>query len=290
MSNYPEIISALDEVRLEVENNHGIEFDGEEIATANGIYSIISTQKFLFLAMVFKELLELIKPANSLLQSREVGYRTAVPVIDSLIEDMKNFRKDAVFERIFSTVVETRDQLDLVEPEKRGRPPMDPKVSLKTIFHQCIDVVIKEMSARFTEHNDILTAASLVSELNFESLKPLSRIIELPEEYEVRTAKSFIDRQKESSESDNQSTLKIISSAQSAFPNVFKMLQGVEAIGCSTAVNEASFSSLSRVDNINRTSMSNERLRNLSFLAFESKELKCIDRMVILRLFDGAKN
>lgn len=58
---------------------NGVKFDGDEIVTANGIYSTVTTQKFLFLAHMFKELLELMQPADAMLQTREVGYRTASP-------------------------------------------------------------------------------------------------------------------------------------------------------------------------------------------------------------------
>lgn len=292
-NNYEEIILALEEIRSSTETGHEqeIKFDGDEIATANGIYSIITTQKFLFLAHMFKELLQIFQPVDSLLQSREVGYGAAMLMINSLIEDVKHFRTDEVFNRILSSVTEIREHLELTEPVRRGRPPIaSPQDLLKYKFCKCVDVVIKELTARFTENSDILIAASSVEGMDFKSLQPLSKIIKLPEEWELRSAKSYLDRQRQEAEWQNKSIVQIFKPVKIAFPLVYQMLEAVETIGCSTAVNEASFSSLSRVGTINRMSMSNQRLRDLTFLAFESNEVRTVDKMVILRRFDDAKN
>lgn len=225
-----------------------------------------------------------------MLQTRGVGYRAALPLLNSLILDIENFATDEVFQRILSSVEEIREKLDLTEPMRRGRPTtsMSRTDMLKSVFQKCCGVVIDELRSRFTENSDILIAASDAAELDFESLQPLSRIIDLPEEWEFRSAKAFADRNE--AEGENQSILQMFIPFKSAFPNVYKMLEAVETIGCSTAVNEASFSSLSRVGTINRMSMTNERLRNLTFLAFESKEVKKVEKMTILRKFHDAKN
>lgn len=292
-TNYEEIISALDAIRLSTETENAIKFDGDEIATAGGIYTTATTLKFLFLTHMFMELLQLIQPADTMLQSREVGYRAAMPLINSLIKDIENFKTDVVFNRILSSVVAIRQELDLTEPVRRGRPPaFSPEDLLKRLFHNCVGVVLNELKARFTEFSDILIAASCAAETNFEyeSLQPLAKIINLPEEWELRSAKAFTDRQNAESEKQSQSALQMFDSVKLAFPNVYKMLEAVETIGCSTAVNEASFSSLARVDTINRMSMSNERLRNLTFLAFEAKEVHSVDKMTIIRAFHNAKD
>lgn len=90
---------------------------------------------------MFKELLQLIQPADALLQSREVGYRAAMPIINSLVEDVKHFKTDENFQRIFSKVTEIRDRLDLTEPVRRGRPLVNQSDSLRSMFNNCIGVV-----------------------------------------------------------------------------------------------------------------------------------------------------
>lgn len=289
-NNFEEIVSALDEIRSVTETENEVKFGGDEIATANGLYATVTMQKFLFLAHMFKELLELIQPVDSMLQTRGVGYRAALPLLNSLILDIENFATDEVFQRILSSVKAIRETLELTEPVRRGRPTTSNSDTdmLKSVFQKCCGVVIDELRTRFAENSDILIAASDAAELDFESLQPLSRVIDLPEEWEVRSAKAFADRTKV--EGEEQSFLQMFITFKSAFPNVYKMLEAVETIGCSTAVNEASFSSLSRVGTINRMSMSNVRLRNLTFLAFESKEVQNVEKQTILRKFHDAKD
>lgn len=50
------------------------------------------------------QLLQLIEPVDAILQSRQMGFRSAVPIMNSLIEDVKEFRKNEVLNRIASKV------------------------------------------------------------------------------------------------------------------------------------------------------------------------------------------
>lgn len=75
-----------------------------------------------------------------------------------------------------------------------------------------------------------------------------------------------------------------------AFPNVYKFYAAIDTFGCSTANCEALFSALSQINFPSRLSMSNERMRNLDFLAFEHKRLKNIPMDDILRKFNNKKD
>lgn len=57
-----------------------------------------------------------------------------------------------------------------------------------------------------------------------------------------------------------------------AFAETYNLFDAIETIASSTAINECSFSALSRVDSIRRMSMTDQRLRDLSFIAFEKKK------------------
>lgn len=296
-NNYKEVILTLESVKKENEAEFGFKFDGDELAMAKGIHAVAATQKFLFLALFFKELLQLIEPADAVLQSREMGYRSAMPVINSLIMDITNFRDDTVFDRLISAMNDLRKELNLAETTvSKGRPRIKQveerfpnENALKSLFHKCIDVVLGEMKSRFEENNEILMAASCVEEMEeYESLQPLAQLTTLPKKHEFLSAKAFIER----SETEDQklSNIELLKPVKVGFPDVYKLFEAVETIGCSTAINEASFSSLARVDTAYRISMSNERLRNLSFLAFESNELKVTEKEAILRKFDADKN
>lgn len=120
--NYRQIISTLDSVKPENEAEYGFKFCGDDIAMARGIYLALTTPKFLFMAAAFNELLQLMEPADAILQSCRMGFRSAVPIIiNSLIEDVKKFRKDEVFDRIALSMQNLQDELQLSEPARRGR-------------------------------------------------------------------------------------------------------------------------------------------------------------------------
>lgn len=78
--------------------------------------------------------------------------------------------------------------------------------------------------------------------------------------------------------------------ARDAFPNVYKTYATIESFACSTAICEASFSALTGINLPSRLSMTNERMRNLAFLAFEHERLKSVSIEEVLRKFNGKKN
>ena len=62
-----------------------------------------------------------------------------------------------------------------------------------------------------------------------------------------------------------------------AFSNVYKLAAAVATFGCSVAISERSFSSLSRIDTPHRRSITCGRQRNLVLLAFEKSRTKKVD-------------
>lgn len=70
-----------------------------------------------------------------------------------------------------------------------------------------------------------------------------------------------------------------------AFPLVYKMMAAVDTFGSSTVICECSFSALERVGVPKRLSMNEDRLRNLTFLAFETKRVAKISIDEVLYRF-----
>ena len=73
------------------------------------------------------------------------------------------------------------------------------------------------------------------------------------------------------------------------FLKVYETYAIIETFGCSTAVCKASFSALAQINSPSRLCMTNERMRNLAFLAFEQERLKNIPIGKVLRKFNDAK-
>lgn len=74
-----------------------------------------------------------------------------------------------------------------------------------------------------------------------------------------------------------------------AFPIVYKLYAAIDTFACSTAICEASFSALAQVDIPSRLAMSNSRMRQLAFLAFEHKRLENISLDLALQEFNNKK-
>lgn len=70
----------------------------------------------------------------------------------------------------------------------------------------------------------------------------------------------------------------------------YNLIEATETFDCSTTICESSFSTLKRIGDVSRISMSCDRLKNLTFLAFEQRHLKKIDNTTILKKINSRKN
>lgn len=169
---------------------------------------------------------------------------------------------------------------------------------MKRCFFEIIDVTLKELDARFTENSQILLALTSSHNMELNQLKPLEQLgISLPPEHELKTAKTYGDRQYNdwkngTNKTDEETRFNILATlyeVRDAFPKVYETYAIIETFGCSTAVCEASFSALAQINSPSRLSMTNERMRNLAFLAFEQERFKTISLDDVMRKFNDAK-
>lgn len=165
---------------------------------------------------------------------------------------------------------------------------------MKKTYFEVLDIVVAEMKARFQENDSILLALLNAYKMELVPLKPLECLtgIELPNEIELQLAKDYLaEREQEPGNIDGErSILQRLYPIRAASKNVYKLFCANETFGCSTAICECSFSALARVGIMERIHMSNERLRSLTFLAFESKQLNNISNEAILRHFNEMKD
>lgn len=130
-----------------------------------------------------KEFLNLISPADKILQSRDVGFREAMPVVQEVINNVRILRNESTFDRLWEssktplnetnitserrpTRNKTRSSLltGFVITEKIGERNKDIKIEIKSAFYSVIDIFLREMKNRFEDNVDILTAISESSE------------------------------------------------------------------------------------------------------------------------------
>lgn len=157
---------------------------------------------------------------------------------------------------------------------------------IKNAYFEVLHVMSTEMDRRFTENSEILLALSSIDELNFESIKPLTALnLTLPCESEVITAKNFLTSKKKEQSTEKISEISLLEPVKDAFPAVYNLFTAIETFACSTAVNEAAFSCLARIDIVKRMSMTSKRLCDLSLIAFQKETLDKISDETILAKF-----
>lgn len=283
-----------------------------------GILNVIIKPKFAFILIFMEELLSLLEPADTVFQKREMGYRRAIPVLDSVKSCIAKYRTDEQFQAIWQKVEDLiPESVEVSQAARLRRTPaiLDDFViegtigerkeeadEMKTCLFETIDVTLQEFDARFAENNDILLALANSQSMELDALKPLEKLgIKLPAKHEMETAKVYMDKQCEEWEKNAPKNKKgeperfnflskLKNEIRDAFPNVYNLYATIDTFACSTAICEASFSALAGVNIPSRLSMTNERMRNLAFLAFESERLKSISVEEVLRKFNDAKD
>lgn len=292
--------------------------DGDDIATCIGIFSVITQKTFVFHFVFMDELLTALTPADAIFQSREMSYHRAMPVVEIAKGTIANYRTQENFEQFMNAANQLiSESVDVIEQASSSRPIRNRRRSTRlgdfvveesigersdeidqitSSYNEVIDVALAEFDARFTENNDILLALSHSPNMELDQLKPLEKLgITLPPEYVLKAAKKYIElKRKEWTESSEKNksqfnVLALLYEMRVAFPEVYKLFAIVETFACSTAVCEASFSALAQIDIASRLSMTNERMRNLAFIAFEHKRLNNISIDDIMKAFNNKK-
>lgn len=267
-----------------------------------------------------KEFLDLISPADKILQSRDVGYREALPVIRTVVSEVEKLRTPESFDKFWKRseeilvkdCAENIPSLDRPSRSKKlptnfsqfiitdriGQRSKDKFTEIKSAYYEVIDIFKAEMERRFEENSDILLAISDANKFSLEKLQPLKRLsLPLPTEGELTVAKSYIEKKQQQHANEREkrgensfkgrfNVLNELYTMREAFPNVYELFATIDTFGCSSTICECSFSALDRVGTDKRLNMGDKRLRELSFLAFESKRLHKLPVDSVLKRFN----
>lgn len=205
-------------------------FDGDDIATATGILGAIQKKEFVFMLVFMNTFLNLISPADKILQSRDISFREAVPVIQSVKTEIAKLRTDQSFKKFWDDSEElvkvTAESLKTVavtesqsRPQRNIRRPasladyiitdcigernMDDKIEITSAYYYVLDTFLRELQRRFENNTDILEAISTADQFDNKLLKPLQDIgITLPSDEEMVVAKNYIARRREQYEEE----------------------------------------------------------------------------------------
>lgn len=305
-NNFDQLFDTLIKIKENIEHN----LDADDVAKAVGMLDFMMKKKFIFLLGFLCKLLGVIEPANQILQKRDVGYSKAMPIIEAVKENINAMRTDESFAQFLDATEEKLASIEYVplRPRRvRSRPSRlsesivmstlgekdldDESSSLKRIYFEFIDKIISEMDERFERNHIILNAVEVATNIlsdnfDYNALDPLTELqVILPSREEFAVVKSYLLNERNKPEWHDKSILQTLFPVKTAFPTTYRLFEAIETFGATTSMNESSFSSLSRIDTIRRSSMTDQRLCDLAFLAFEKKRLNLLKIDVILRKF-----
>lgn len=299
------------------------QFDGDDIAFASGLLQSIRKKEFVFTLVFMNSFLNLIAPADKILQSRDISFREAIPVIESVKSEISKMRSQESFQSFLKLSDELleQDSKDIPSSSRPrrnvGRPASlsafiitdnigerntDYTVEISSSYFMVIDIFLREMRRRFDNNSAMLEALSQAEKFDTKLLQPLVELgIKLPSEQEMAVAKNYIalrrkkfdEKMNVKGESDKKkfkNRFRIVEelyAMKEVFPEVYNLWATIETFGCSNATPECSFSALERLGKKTRISMTTDRLRQLTFLAFEAKRLKNVDVEEILKHFNN---
>lgn len=286
--NFAEIIKTLKEIK----ENTGI--NGDDVCEAEGLYVNLNNFQFIFTMVMMKKIFETILPADKALQSR--GLAKAIPVIDTVLQQIKQLRCAKVYRVMLSSAATTtesiscgndNDSLIRTRSFKSDILPTGQSSSsneMESDFYQTLFVVVSEMTTRFGHNMELLKAVASAYELSLDKLQCLKTIgIELPSPEEIATAKNYI------AEENPTAVLKILFDVRNAFPKTYAMLAAVETFACAAAPNGSSFSVLTRINRSQRQSMNYKIMANLIYLAIEKKVTEKVDFNAVMHKFNNRK-
>ncbi|GBP79282.1 hypothetical protein EVAR_56212_1 [Eumeta japonica] len=116
---------------------------------------------------------------------------------------------------------------------------------------------------------------------------PLKNLgLKIPSREEASVVKAYLSR----NEDIMENTLQVLYRQREAFKDTYELFASVATIGCSTAVCESTFSTLTAINRPQRLSMGHERMAGMVFLAFEKKRTKSVDLNEVLRIFNNMAN
>lgn len=282
------IIAALEEMSDD---------SGTRAIEARGLFYQVKSFSFLLSLTLFEKIFSITGNLCNLLQSRTINYAAAALSISATKASLETLRSETEWQQIWDSAFELAENQDVtISPLRiRSRRQRQPPTSLSdsvvgatidardniteyrtSVYYAAIDNLLGEFNNRFSETNLSLLKSlqslvpSSTSFLQVSSLLPFLRHYDIDIEgvtSEVITATTFLK------EASPLSTIHHVYAqlyeAKECFPHLLLALQVAMTIGVTTASAERSFSALRRIKSYLRSTMSQDRLNNVSLLHIE---------------------
>ena len=290
--------------------------DRTKAVEAQGILLQIKCFKFLVTLVLFWRILSCTKSLSDHLQSTDTDLAKASDLIEATLETLQLFRTDAEWDKHYKyitdaaslfgiTVTPLRPQRsrqapqrlrDVVVLESHGsRDILSSSQDFKiSVYFPILDGILSELSKRFDSKNIGLMKAVQSCSPSAAQFLEMDRLLPLVESYDfidkdlltmecVLAKRTLANKQQELKTVND--VLAAVVTLKTAFPNLVKLLQLSLTIAVSTAECERSFSALKRIKSYLRSTMSTQRLSNLTVLSVERKLSESLSLDEIIDLF-----
>ena len=284
---------------LEVISNDTDKFKAIE---AIGLHNQVQEFRFLASLTIFQRLMSVTKGLSDQLQSKTNDLSHAAELVSSTISTLRNFRTDKTWERTYQYIKDVA-ALNNIEPSslesshkrKRKHPrrledsvvfestgsrdDVNCSQSLKfEIFFPIIDHILSELDRRFSNDNLMLMKSlnafnpSSPDFLDPSSVSSFAALYSLNDDNVAIELECLLAKRTLSAANNVESVSEAYShllNLKSAFPSLTKLFQIALTLVVSTASCERSFSALGRIKSYLRTTMTNQKLTDISVISIE---------------------
>ena len=305
-SRYDCLVEVFDQI---VENSS----DRVEAAEAMGLLTQIQKCKFVVLLSIFQDILGVTKPLSDMLQAKDLDLASAMELVDAVIEVLNSRRNEAYFKDVvWQKVLEMAEHsgIEVTQPETRrstrvprrlddavvtcnivGRQSSEnPENAYRIIYYQVMDKFLGEISARFHESRELMLGVAACNPqspvfLDASTISPLASKYDLDVtalSYQLAVAKAMLTQRGVTQMTD---VLQVVSHMKDAFPLLTVLYRIVLTIPVTSASPERSFSALKHVKTYLRTTMGQDRLKQIAILAIERNLSGSLDYCKVLDKF-----
>ncbi|XP_045460337.1 zinc finger MYM-type protein 1-like [Harmonia axyridis] len=299
--NYSEILLTLDKMKND-------RFNGDDVAKSVGIKKIMLNLEFRMAMVVAKKILSMLQPADASLQARSAGLKDALIIINCVQNEITKLRTDEMYHQILEeaksmTSIDSENRTHTQKRQVRRSNRMDDYLMFdsscsstkqneedqpfKSEYFETLDILVAELQRRFSDNDDLLNSVASLDELDVNKMEPLKNLgITIPSNEEATVVKAYLSRREDKTED----IVQVLYRQREAFKDTYELFASVATIGCSTAVCESTFSTLTAINRPQRLSMSHERMAGMVFLAFEKRRTQSVDLNEVLRIFNNMTN
>ena len=308
---FDSVLATLEDISNGVDKSRAVE--------AKGILGQICCFKFLLLLVMFCRILSFTKALSDQLQSVSNDIARAANLVQGTIKTLTSLRNDKAWDHIYKYTQDVARLNNIkITDSTSGRPSRSKRLpkrlqsavvmestgareaadvnNSKAMYYCILDSILRELKRRFENKNlSIMRAIQSCNPqssefLNSDIIQPLAEHYNLDAHLLFTECKLAQNTFKDKALESVREFWEEVCGYDSAFSELKKLLQIVLTIVVTTASCERSFSTLKRIKNYLRTSMTDERLSNLATISIEKDVCKTINLDSVIDKFNGDDN